>query len=525
MRKLLLGILALILVVAIGAILVARGVIGNDTIRRTLEQQLSASLGQPVTIGRLGATFVPRVALDLHDITIGQPAGATIADLSIATGLRGLLSKRVEDAEVIVSNSRIPVDVAVGIAGGIASAPSSTSGGGVTIVSVRTLAFRHVEVVAEPRSLLVDLESSVTGDRLDVTRLSAQSAGTHLEAKGTVASVAKRQATFTATATQLNLDELLGLASALSSPVPATGPASPSSPASPPTPTSAAPAAPPALPSAAAPASADAPLDITLDFTAPGGQVAGYTFSDLSATLHVTNSTMALKPVQFGLFGGTCSGQVTIDTSGAVPSARLDGTIKGMDMLTLLRETRGSTSLTGKLTANLALGTRGSTTDALFGAARGTGRVTIVNGTVPGLDMVRSVVLAFGKPSGSPPAGTGSGFSKIDGTFSLADGTLHSDDVSFASRDFDMSGAPTIRFPGGTIDMRANVVLSRELTEQAGTDLRRFAQEDGRIVGPAVLGGTVASPTVNVDVQAALSRALQNEMKRRVKGLFDRIIR
>ena len=262
MRKLLLAVVALIVIVAVALVLVARGMIGNDTLRRTLEQQLSTSLRQPVTIGRLGASFVPRVALDLHDITIGEPAGATIADLSITTGLRGLLSRRVEDAEVIISNSRIPVNVAVGIAGGVASGPASAPGGGVTIVSVRTLAFRHVEVVAEPRSLLIDLESSVTGDRVDVSRLSAQSAGTQLEAKGSIASIASRQGAFTATATQLNLDELLGLASALSSSVPPGKPAAPAAPGAP-----------------AAPAAPSAPLDITLDLTAPGGQVGGYAFS------------------------------------------------------------------------------------------------------------------------------------------------------------------------------------------------------------------------------------------------------
>ena len=209
-----------------------------------------------------------------------------------------------------------------------------------------------------------------------------------------------------------------------------------------------------------------------------------------------------MKPLRFGVFGGTCEGQVTIDTSGAAPAARLNGTFNGIDMLTLMRETRGTTSLSGKLSGNVAVGTRGSTPDALFAAARGTARVTIADGQVPGLDMVRTVVLAFGKPSGLPPAGPGSAFSKIGGTFSLADRTLHSDDMSFASRDFDMTGAPTIRFPAGQIDMRASVMLSRELTDQAGTDLRRYAAEDGRIVVPAVIGGTVAAPSVSVDVQS-----------------------
>jgi hypothetical protein len=151
--------------------------------------------------------------------------------------------------------------------------------------------------------------------------------------------------------------------------------------------------------------------------------------------------------------------------------------------------------------------------------------VAITNGVIPGLEMVRSVVLAFGKPSGVRAAGSGSAFSRIDATFSLAAQTLRSPDLSFTSPDFDMRGAPTVRLPKGDVDMDASVTLSRELTAQAGTDLRRYAQEDGRIVVPVVLSGTVAAPGVTVDVRAAAKRALQNEVKRRVRGLFDRIIR
>ena len=43
-------------------------------------------------------------------------------------------------------------------------------------------------------------------------------------------------------------------------------------------------------------------------------------------------------------------------------------------------------------------------------------------------------------------------------------------------------------------------MLSRELSAQAGRDLYRLAREGDRIVLPARIGGTVASPTVFVDV-------------------------
>jgi hypothetical protein len=373
----------------------------------------------------------------------------------------------------------------------------------LTIVSVRTLAFRHVEVVADTRSLLVDLESSLAGDRLDVTRLSAQSAGTRLEASGAITSLARRQGTFTASATELNLDELLAVASSLS------------------TSSSSKPSAAPAQTGA----SAASPLDITVKLAAPAGQLGGYAFSALATTMVMKSSELRLEPLQFGVFGGQYVGRITVATGGAAPQIGLDGRITGLDMLTLLNETRGSTSMSGTLSGTVALTTHGISSSEMLAAARGSGRVTIANGAIPGLEMVRAVVLAFGKPSGLPAAGSGSAFSRIDAPFTLAAQTLHSPDLSFASPDFDMHGAPTVRLPNGDVDMRADVTLSPELTAQAGSDLRRYAEEDGRIVVPAVVSGSVAAPSVTVDVGAAANRALQNEMKRRVKGLFDRFLK
>ena len=177
-RRLLGGVVILLVLIAIAVALFARGTIGSAAVKRTLEQQLSARLGEPVRIDTLGASFFPRVTLDMRNVSIGDPARATIAELSIATGLRGLLSKRIEDGEIILSNSRVPAEMVLGFAGAAASGGSARSQDGLSIVSIRSLALRNVQLVLGTRSLNVDLQASIAGDRLDVTRLVAQSSGT-----------------------------------------------------------------------------------------------------------------------------------------------------------------------------------------------------------------------------------------------------------------------------------------------------------------------------------------------------------
>ena len=126
---------------------------------------------------------------------------------------------------------------------------------------------------------------------------------------------------------------------------------------------------------------------------------------------------------------------------------------------------------------------------------------------------------------GRLPQGSGSAFSRLGGTFALAGGVVDSTDITMASRDFDLNGRGRVELASGALSARGDVVLSSELTAQAGVDLRRYAQQDGRVVVPATIGGTLQQPTVALDVAAATRRALGNEIQRRTKSLLDGLFR
>jgi len=82
-----------------------RGLHG-DLVRSTLEAQLAARLGQPVHIGSAGASLFPP-SLDLRDITIGKVPSVRLAHVQIVTGLRGLLSRRIEEAEIVLASGQV----------------------------------------------------------------------------------------------------------------------------------------------------------------------------------------------------------------------------------------------------------------------------------------------------------------------------------------------------------------------------------------------------------------------------------
>jgi uncharacterized protein involved in outer membrane biogenesis len=474
-------------------------ILGSDLVRSTLEQQLSASLGQPVRIGAASAAIYPRVAVDLHSVTIGEPVSVTVNTLRVVTGLRPLLSRRVEDARVILSDGELRLPVAFDLIPASTGAPSPGQSAALTIVSIRDIEVRRLSLIAGTQKWLMDAHSRIEGDRLDVTRLSAQSAVTRFRGSGALTSIARNEGEFTIAADPLDLDELIAFGSAFSRPA----------------------AKPSATPAAAPPS----PLRVSVKLTAASGRVAAQPFRDLATTATLTAGAFSFSPLAVSALGGRFDGRLDADTRKSVPLLRLTGRIDGLDIVEAMKAAGSQGGITGRLGGSLSLSAAGTDSATLLRTARGSLSAAITNGTMPKLDLVRPIVLAFGKPSGAPPPGSGSGFSRLAGTFALANGAVSSKDIAMAARDFDVNGQGSVELASGALSARGDVVLSPELTAQAGVDLRRYAQEDGRVVVPATVGGTLQQPSVALDIAAATRRALENELERRARGFFDDLFR
>jgi len=497
MLKRLLIALAVLVVLAAVLYFAAARILGSDLVRSTLEQQLSTALGQPVKIGAASAAIYPRVAVDLHSVAIGDPVSVNVGRIRVVTGLRSLLSRIVEDAEVIVSDGELRLPLAFDLVPAGSNAPAPGQSPALTIVSIRVIQLRQVALVAGAQRWLSDADCRVEGDRLEVNRLSARSAVTRFQGSGALSSISRNEGQFTIAASPLDLDELIAFGSALSRP------------------------AAKASPTPAAGAGTPVPMHLTVKLTAPSGQLAEQPFRDLATTATIASGAFSFSPFAIGALGGRFEGRLDADTRKSSPVLRLTGRIDGLDVVEALKLAGSSGGITGRLGGTVSLSASGTDSATLLRSARGSMTTAITDGTMPRLDLVRPIVLAFGKPSGAPPAGSGSGFSRLGGTFALSNGTVSSKDIAMASRDFDVTGEGSVALASGALSARGNVVLSQELTAQAGVDLRRYAQENGRVVVPATVSGTLQEPAVALDVAAATRRALENELQRRAKSFFD----
>jgi hypothetical protein len=228
----------------------------------------------PGVCDRAHLVFSPKIGIELGGVRVGDPARVTLDRVRLATGLRPLLSRRVEGAELVVDGGEVELPlppIALGgsaPAGGVPAAPAASgAGGGFTLVSVDTIAFRNVRLTSGGRTVTVDLDTSLSPDRPDVNRLAARADGLQIDGTGAVTDLCDPHATFDLRASELDLDRFMAVLAAFAPAAP-EGTAAPAPGRKPATITA------PSRPAAVVPAAAAAPR-IAVSLTAPEGRAAG----------------------------------------------------------------------------------------------------------------------------------------------------------------------------------------------------------------------------------------------------------
>jgi uncharacterized protein involved in outer membrane biogenesis len=478
--------LAILVAVAAGA---AYWFFARDGFRRALEAQAAAWIEQPVRIGAARAQFLPRLAIQLEDIRVGDPVQLALDDVELAADIRPLLAGRIENADVRVSDSRIDMPVPFGLPQPDETSADASSGAAVRIVSIRSIALRNVRLRSRGREIVVAADSSLDDTTLSLRRFTAEAGGTTLAVEGVVALSPRVDAQLKATANRLDLDELIALAAAFA-PEPAARPETHR----------------PALRIAAAVSAGQA--------TAGAIQMRQFT-----TELGLDGDSMTLNRLRFEMFGGRYEGAITARLRTRL-SATLESRITDLEVAQLAAFGGVPDTITGRLSGAGTFMGSGAGVAQLLRGARGNGTAAIVDGSIRRLQLVRTVILFFGRPAPDARGGTDR-FDRLDAEFSLANRVLRAQAFSIRSPDADIAGTGSLNLDTDMLDGRADLVLSEALSAQAGTDLYRYTREGNRVVLPASIGGTLGMPRLTIDAAAAAKRGLRNEIERRLKGVLE----
>ncbi|HEY1909418.1 MAG TPA: AsmA-like C-terminal region-containing protein [Vicinamibacterales bacterium] len=502
LKKILLVGVVVVVVGSLALFVWARSVFSQDAVRTTIAAKLSDALGQPVTIGGIGASIYPSVAVDLDKLSIGPNSNITVAALRIATDFRALLSRRIEHGSMRLSGAHIQLPLPAFKAPSDSRAPApanaTPTAAPVEIVSIDEIVLSDVEIVSNGRTLRGDIEVVPDGKGLIVKKVSLTADKATVNVSGRITDLSGPAGELAIKAGVLDINQLLAFLSDFSKDAVGSPPSS---------------GAPPARSATASTnAVGAAGLNMALTVDADRATIGTLSLDKLSARAKVTPTGMTLDPASFGLFGGRYEGTLAL-TLASVPEFHLKAKVSAVDVAAASAFAGSPGVITGKLAGDLDIAGRGLDPKSVQQTAHGTVRMDIANGVVKNLGLIQSIVVATSMRSdaSSQPAGSrDEPFTHLGGTMTIAHGEGSSQNLQLVAKDVSLNLAGVVRLDGSTLDLKGQAQLSEAATQQAGKDLVRYTADQGRVTLPIKIDGSAENPKVHVDTADMAKRAIKN---------------
>lgn len=500
MKKVALGVVVLFLVVGLGLFVWARSVLSTDTVRNALAAQLSTSLGQPVTVDAVSATIYPRITVQLKGVAIGKSGEIKLDALDVGADFRALLSRRIEAAALHIDGATLNLPLPpFAFTETPADAPDAANAP-VQLGSIDEVVLSNIQIVSRGRTLKGDIDVVPHGiNAVTIRRIALVADGARIDGTGEITDLAGPVGTIDLTAGALDLDQLLAFATDFSegSGLTAAGAAAPAG--------------------GAATATGPSTADLTVTLAAERATMGGISIDAVTGRAHLKGDAVTVDPLQFNLFGGSYAGTLAASL-GSTPSFGWKAAIENLDVAALTAFAGSPGLLTGRLSADIDLKGNGIDAASAMKTARGTARLSITNGVVTNLALVRSAVAATSlNPQATLAAAQGQPvnepFSEMGGSLSIAAGTASTPDLHFISKDIRLDAGGALELDGSGVNLQGVVQLSEELSKQANPALLRALQENGRITLPATVRGTVEKYQIQIDTAGLARRALTNEAK------------
>lgn len=245
----------------------------------------------------------------------------------------------------------------------------------------------------------------------------------------------------------------------------------------------------------------------------------GMEFQDVVLGLNSAGGRLRINPVTANLYGGSYSGDVRIDVSGATPVLSVDEKIQNVNLADFTRALFKQENITGTINGGFVLTGRGNDMAAVQKTLGGNMSFQLNDGTYEGTDiwyeLRRARALIKGGEAPKPVLPPRTRFSSVSATGVVSDGVMRNDDLSAELPFMQMTGRGTVDLVAATVnyDLTARVLERPEsLQNVTEAELNDFT----KAVIPLKITGPLTSPSVKPNVEALLKKRVEEELKSRV---------
>ena len=244
--------------------------------------------------------------------------------------------------------------------------------------------------------------------------------------------------------------------------------------------------------------------------------VYGMKVSQVDVGLTADNGVLHVKPAAAALYGGTSTGDITVDARGAVPVLDLDESLAGIEMQPLLTDFAKLSRVSGRGNVTVNVTAHGNTTAALISTLDGHAAVNIASGAIQGINLwgaVNSAVALVQRqalPAGS--GGNSTPFDSFKASADLSNGVATTKDLDIASGDLHVTGQGTANLATEAVNYRVNAAILKGAG--AGSALANI---------PLLITGTMTSPSVRPDTQGLVKSVAQQQLRKQKSAVENKL--
>lgn len=247
-------------------------------------------------------------------------------------------------------------------------------------------------------------------------------------------------------------------------------------------------------------------------------QAQGIVLTNLQSTLNMNNGVARLSPLTAGIFGGHADGGLSLDTKPPKPPLSVQMKLSGVDTNALLSAVSSvKDTLYGSLAADSNLNLVIDSGANLARSLNGSLSFNVTNGQLKNVNIMNELS-KVGKFLGgaSAPSGPNTALQRLSAMMNIQNGVATTNNLIAAMAEGSLSGTGSLNLVNQGIDMHVTAVLANTVSKQVGgTGIGGFmntalANNNGELVLPVIVTGTMAHPVFAPDVQAMAKMKLNH---------------
>ncbi len=253
---------------------------------------------------------------------------------------------------------------------------------------------------------------------------------------------------------------------------------------------------------------------------------------DVKLNIAAHRGSLLASPISAKLYRGSVAGSLGVDAKD-VPSFRVDANLNGVDVAALTRDAADFDMLegSGNLAAKVAM--QGNRVSVMKKTMSGSVSLHLADGAIKGINIAQKLRDAKGMLTGQQTQNADqrqkTDFSELRGTFDIAKGIAHNEDLALKSPLLRATGSGDIDIGESRMNYLARVTLAGTLEGQGGRENVRGITVPVRIEGPfsglrytldfGAMANEAARQKLEEAKQKVRSRA-EEQLKDSLKGLF-----